>query len=254
MTKSILALMALAGMASAATDLIYWGGADGDDLLKKEDGCTPYLAQDNGTRLNRAPGSVVTTLTTENDATYNLVFDPSRDSNKTTPSFKLNQAIYLHEVNVVGDEKTNKPFPTSFTIDFGTAGSITTSSHLNFGQKVTSITLSASLTTEQLSTLAAAPGNVVTRTLMTGKGDSGIWNFGDSHISKTFIINNLEGYQCVGKVANAEGLQNGQFGYIYNDTAYGPDSVQLVIKAPEPTTATLSLLALAGLAARRRRA
>lgn len=242
MKKSILALMALAGMASAATDLIYWGGANGEDLLTISGGYTPYLAQDS----HRANGSVVTALTTENNADYNLVFNPSQDSNVATPSFKLNQAIYLNQLNVAGDT-----LPTSFTIDFGTAGSITTSSNINFGQSVTSITLSASLTEAQLAALAA--GEVVTRTLMTGKGNSGIWNFGDSHISKTFIIDNLEGYRYVGKVTSAEQLQFGQYGFIYNDTAYGPDSIQLVVQAPEPTTATLSLLALAGLAARRRR-
>ncbi|MGN0864944.1 MAG: PEP-CTERM sorting domain-containing protein [Akkermansia sp.] len=250
MKKSIIALMALAGMASAATNLIYWGGADEEDLLTIKDGYTPYLAQNS----TRADGSVVTTLTTENNADYSLVFDPSQNGNVTTPSFKLNQAIYLNQLDVAGDKNTNKPFPTSFTIDFGTAGSITTSSHLNFGQSVTSITLSASLTTEQLSTLAAAPGNVVTRTLMTGNGDSGIWNFIDAHVTKKITIDNLEGYQCVGQVASAEVLENGQFGFIYTGGGqYSANSVQLVVKAPEPATATLSLLALAGLAARRRR-
>lgn len=235
--------MALAGMASAATDLIYWGGANGEDLLKISGGYTPYLAQDS----HRASESVVTALTTENDATYNLVFNPSQDSSVTTPSFKLNQAIYLYEVNVAGDT-----LPTSFTIDFGTAGSITTGSHLNFGQSVTSFTLSASLTEEQLSTLAAAPGNVVTRTLMTGKGGNGIWNFIDRG-TKKITIDNLEGYVYVGQVASAEVLKNGEFGFIYTGDKASANSLQLVVKAPEPTTATLSLLALAGLAARRRR-
>lgn len=243
MKKSILALMALAGMASAASDLIYWGGANNYDLLTISGGYTPYLAENS----HRAPGSVVTALTTENDTTYNLVFNPSQDSNVVTPSFALNNALYLNQLTVAGDT-----LPSSFTIDFGTAGSITTARELNFGQSVTSFTLSASMTEDQLSALA--DGNVVTRTLMSGKGNYGIWNFGNRG-TKNFTINNLEGYDYVGAVASAEALQAGQFGYIYTDTA-SADSVTLVVKGlstPEPTTATLSLLALAGLAARRRR-
>ncbi|MGN0864943.1 MAG: PEP-CTERM sorting domain-containing protein [Akkermansia sp.] len=247
MKKSIIALMALAGMASASSPYLYYrGGANGYDLLTIENGYAPYLIQ-NG---NSAPQSVVTTLTTEDSSKYEFYFDPSRDSNVATPSFALNQAIYLGRLVAMGSTLS------SFTIDFGTAGSITTYYQIDFGSSVTSIKLSASLTTEQLSTLAAAPGNVVTRTLMTGKNAYGICHFGEENISKIFSINNLEGYEYKGLVASDEDLQAGEFGYIYTNTGNGPDYVQLVVKGlgtPEPTTATLSLLALAGLAARRRR-
>ena len=248
MKKSILALMALAGMASASNTLFYRGGANGYDLLTIENGYAPYLIKDNYS----APQSVVTTLTTENNGyKYELMFNPSRDSNVATPSFALNQAIYLGRLEAAGST-----LPSSVTIDFGTDGSITTYYQIDFGSSVTSFTLSASMTTDQLSTLAAAPGNVVTRTLMTGMNAYGICHFGDEDISKIFSINNLKSYQYVGKVLSDEDLQAGEFGYIYTDTGNGPDYVQLVVKGlgtPEPATATLSLLALAVMAARRRR-
>lgn len=243
MKKTLIALMALAGAASAASELIYWGGNNGQDLLTIQNGYTPYLST-NGS--NRAPGSIVDTLKTVGDVTYDLTFASKKDSNVRTPSFALNDAIYLNSLTV------GSLNPTSFTINFGTAGSITTAQNINFGEAVTSFTLSASMTDEQLVDLEA--GKVVTRTLMTGNANWGIWNFGDKG-TKTFIVDNLDGYKYVGAVANADELQAGQFGYIYNDTG-SIDSVDLVVKGlsiPEPTTATLSLLALAGLAARRRR-
>ena len=243
MKKTLIALMALAGMASAANELIYWGGNNGQDLLTIEDGYTPYLST-NGS--SRAPGSIIDTLKLEGDTTYDLTFASKKDSNVRTPSFALNDAIYLNSLTV-GDEN-----PTSFTIDFGTAGSITTAQNINFGQNIQHFTLSASMTDEQLIALEA--GEIVTRTLMTGNANYGIWNFGDKG-TKNVLINNLEGYTYVGAVKSADVLEAGQYGYIYSDSA-SVDSVALVVKGlsiPEPTTATLSLLALAGLAARRRR-
>lgn len=248
MKKTIIVLLAITGVASAASEsaaseLIYWGGNNGKDLLTIENGHTPYLST-NGT--HRADASIIEELKTMASAEYNLTFASKKDSNVRTPSFVLNDAIYLNSLTV-GDAN-----PTSFTINFGTAGSITTAQNINFGTEVTSFTLSASMTDEQMVDLKA--GKVVTRTLMTGKANWGIWNFGDKG-TKTFTIDNLDGYTYVGVVANTDELEAGQFGYIYNDTK-SIDSVDLVVKGlciPEPTTATLSLLALAGLAARRRR-
>lgn len=241
MKKIIITLLALAGTASAASELIYWGGNNGQDLLTITDGHTPYLSTDGSTR---APGSIVDTLKTAGDSTYDLTFTPTKDGNIKTPSFTLNDAIYLNSLTVGSDA------PTSFTIDFGIAGSITTAEKINFGQSVTSFTFSATMTDTQLTDLEA--GAVVTRTLMTGNGDYGIWNFGDKG-DKSITINNLNGYKCVGAVANENVLNAGEFGYIYNngDTK---DSIVLVVKGvPEPSTVTLSLLALAALMARRRR-
>ena len=243
MKKTLIALMALAGVASAASELIYWGGDRGEDLLTIANGYTPYLTV-NGN--NQAPGSVVNTLKTVGDNTYDLTFDPTRDGGIKNPSFALNDAIYLNSLTI-GENK-----PTSFTINFGTSGSITTAQNINFGESVQSFTISASMTDEQLVDLEA--GKVVTRTLMTGNANWGIWNFGDKG-TKTFSIDNLAGYTYVGAVENTDELKDGEFGYIYTNTD-SVDTVALAVKGlsvPEPTTATLSLLALAGLAARRRR-
>lgn len=84
---------------------------------------------------HRAPGSIVDTLKTVGDVTYDLTFASQKDSNVRTPSFALNDAIYLNSLTV-GSQN-----PTSFTINFGT--------------EVQSFTLSAAMTDEQLVDLEA---------------------------------------------------------------------------------------------------
>ena len=76
MKKTIIALMALTGVASAASELIYWGGSTGNDLLTIEGGYTPYLSADGA---QRAPGSIVDTLKTVGDTTYDLTFASKKD-------------------------------------------------------------------------------------------------------------------------------------------------------------------------------
>lgn len=121
-----------AGAASAASELIYWGGSNGQDLLTISGGYTPYLS---AVGSSRSPGSIVDTLKTVGDVTYDLTFASQKDSNVRTPSFALNDAIYLNSLTV-GSQN-----PTSFTINFGT--------------EVQSFTLSAAMTDEQLVDLEA---------------------------------------------------------------------------------------------------
>ena len=251
MKKTIIAWVALAGVSTAATDLYYWGGDGGYDLLTVSGDTTPYLTSD---KANQADKAVVTSITTAGNSEYNLIFDPNQNKEGNppapvkTPVFTLNSAIYLNKVNV------GSSAPTSITIDFGTNGSITSANEINFGQNLENITLKATLTDDQISTLSVADA-VVTRNLLNAGGNYGVWNF-DTAKSVTLEIVGLTGYEYKGLITSADDLTEGQYGYI-STTKNGVNAagtVQMVVKGiPEPTTATLSLLALAGLAARRRR-
>lgn len=251
MKKTIIALIALAGGASAATDLIYWGGDGGYDLLTISGSNTPYLTTD---KIHRGSSSIVDSITTVGNTDYSLIFNPSENKEGnppaavTTPVFKLSSSIYLNKVNIDGT-----PTPTSVTIDFGLSSSINSANEINFGKNI-NITLIAALTDAQLSDLTKA-GTVVTRTLLSAGGNYGVWNF-DTAKSVTLEIAGLSGYEYKGLVKSVDDLTDGQYGYISTTVngANAPGVVQMVVKGiPEPTTATLSLLALAGLAARRRR-
>lgn len=249
MKKTIVTLLVASSVALGATNLTYWGGDRGADLLTITDGYTSYLTA-NGSTL--AEGSVVAELKTVGSTAYNLVFSPTSDSSVSVynPSFALNDAIYLNSLTIGTSQ------PTSYTIAFGTNGSITTAQNINFGTAVTAFTFSASMTDAQLAELAT--GAVVTRDLLTGKANWGIWNYGDRG-TKNFTVDNVgDSYAYVGKVTDVAAMAEGTYGYVYTDTS-GTDKVTLVVKGiaapsvPEPTTVTLSLLALSGLAARRRR-
>lgn len=247
MKKTIVTLLVASSVALGATDLTYWGGDRGADLLTITGGNTDYLTANGSTR---AEGSVVAELKTVGSTAYNLVFSPTGDSGVYNPSFALNDAIYLNSLTIGASQ------PTSYTIAFGTNGSITTAQNINFGTAVTAFTFSASMTDAQLAELAT--GSVVTRDLLTGTANWGIWNYGDRG-TKTFTVDNVgDGYAYVGEVTDVAAMAEGTYGYVYTDTT-STDKVTLVVKGiaapavPEPTTVTLSLLALAGLAARRRR-
>ncbi|MBQ8517761.1 MAG: PEP-CTERM sorting domain-containing protein [Akkermansia sp.] len=234
-------------VALGATDLTYWGENRGADLLTITNGSTDYLTEDG---FRRADASVVTELKTAGSTTYNLVFSPTSDGDEYAPNFALNDAIYLNSLTI------GTSLPTSYTIAFGTNGSITTDQNINFGTSVTAFSFSASMTDAQLAQLAT--GAVVTRDLLTGRANWGIWNYVDKG-TKTFTVDNVgDAYEYVGAVGDVAAMAEGTYGYVYSDSS-GTDKVTLVVKGiaappvPEPATATLSLLALVGLAARRRR-
>lgn len=142
---------------------------------------------------------------------------------------------------------------STITMNFGTNGSLTTSSNVNFGQSLTQASFTAGVTQDQMAILAT--GGSVTRTLLTGTSNWGIWNLFD-HGTKSFVVEGLEDYEFVGMMKDASSLQAGQYALVYSDTN-GTDTVSMVVVGqelvPEPATATLSMLALAGLLARRRR-
>ena len=266
MKKTFIALLALAGVAGAATNLTYWGGYYNYDLLLTSSGYAPYI----GNGGSRASASVITAITTQGNNEYNLIFTPNGniedDVPTTNPTFTLNQAIYLDRMTV----GTGTDAPTSYTIDFGTNGSINTKfkadyngGGINFGAKVKdpggAITFNASLSDVQMTELMTTGTYFRNLLVAENNGGNGIWNLTDAN-SVTLTLNGLDGYKSKGIITDAkelEKLAEGEYClYVDQGTASRLSTAALYVKAaavPEPATATLSLLALCGLAARRRR-
>ena len=143
---------------------------------------------------------------------------------------------------------------TTGVITLGKGATITASS-IDFvnGQSNQSLTLNALFTDEIMLNLVdeAVAGTIYTQNLITLT--NGIRNMG-AITSTNLKLNNISqldalGYTNVGYITSADKLEKGQYGLVYTNSG-----MKLAAAAiPEPTTATLSLLALAGLAARRRR-
>lgn len=258
--KKTLVLLTLicAGIAAGAETptTTYWGGDNGFDLL--------YIGSDNpnafyclsstdgGSRLNKAQ---LPYLTTEGEETYDLLFKNVADA-----QFSLSQAVYFKTV------KVGTGSPTTYTIDFGTSGSLHTTEEMNFGASTQSIVLKASLSDGEVVSILEQD-HVYTRDLLCAMGNHGIWNAGTAEsgagkfnrISLTLSdMGSLNLTQHEGLFVNSiDALAVGEYGLLYT---IGTDShgkttniLSLAVKTPEPATATLSLLALAALASRRRR-
>ena len=156
------------------------------------------------------------------------------------------------QFNCANKTSTNT-YSTTGVITLGKGATIKASS-IDFvsGQSNQSLTLNALFSDENMLNLEkSAAGTIHSQTLITLT--SGIRNMGtitDSNL-KLGEISQLHdlGYTNVGYITSTDKLEKGQYGLVYTDTG-----MVLAAKAiPEPTTATLSLLALAGLMARRRR-
>ena len=291
MKKTLIALMALAGMASAATQsLTYWAGNTGGDILKLEGDWFPYLGLNGG----RLTGNAFSSLTTPGNTDYTLNFNVSdRDSN----SFAVNNGIYLNQITTTTDT-----ISTSLSIAFGANGSITCASSINFGTHVAgrtvdevktngALTLSATLSDAELASLAS--GKDVSRTLISGDYFTNTV-FADLVANTTLTLTGTDAtyagviyaetngdettyysaadvntqnagigdtqYVSAKSDAKALELEAGKsyivIGANYNAGYSSMKRISYLVTAPipEPTTATLSLLALAGLCARRRRA
>ena len=259
MKKTLITLLALSSVSMGATQLKYWGENNNKDLCTVGVNGLPYLGQGN----SRAPESVLDSIKTKDNTDYNLDFTDQK--NKASVSFIVNDALYFNQILSSGSVG-------SYAITFGANGSLTAATKYNdwggairFTEGAT-VTLTAAVSEEQLNS-AIASGKVYERTLIssTDTTSNAMWNVTNN---LTVTATGLDGYTYVGYVKDTTTLQKGQYGYtklLSDDENQGAaDGIALVFKAaapvepptpavPEPTTATLSLLALAGLAARRRR-
>ncbi|MBQ8445233.1 MAG: PEP-CTERM sorting domain-containing protein, partial [Opitutales bacterium] len=157
--------------------------------------------------------------------------------NSSSVSLDLDGALSLTQITV------GETSPDSVSIDFGTNGKITTTQELNFGGSVTAFTFTLALTDEELNDLNS--GENVSREILLGGGNWGIWNFGDKG-TKTISITNwdISNEDYVGVITDTSTLTDGQWGYIYTDTD-SQDSVSIYIAGiPEPSA--FGLLAGAG--------
>ncbi len=265
-TLTLIALAFAAVTAQGASTTLYWGGnTHKDNLLEIQSGTSesgltfPWLSNASGS--GRMDADELSTLTNPGDTTYDLKFNLTGDVD-----FALNDAIYFNSVTV----GANSTMPTNYTIDLGTKGSITTAREFNVGNAHNtdgSITLSADFSAETMAELTAAAHNGTvaeySRDLLVANGNNGFWNlkehYDNGHL--TFSSQTLaeSGLVYVGFVGSADEILNGQYGLVYTELGTAGvnggarESVMLLARTPEPATATLSLLALAALAARRKR-
>lgn len=180
-------------------------------------------------------------ITTPGNQDFTLKFD------NTDIYLKLDTPVYFNQITIGSN------LPATYTIDFGTNGRLNTSgAEINFGTNVTHFNLTASVSADALAELNK--GEIITRTLMYGATNWGIWNFSDRG-TKSISLNGIEGYTFIGQITNSAELQQGEYGYIYNDSD-NSDTVELAIAGlsiPEPKTTTLILLGVAALLFTRRR-
>ena len=146
----------------------------------------------------------------------------------------------------------NSSFTTTGAITLGQGATISATS-LDFvsGQNNQSLTITGTFDAEKLTGLTAstyAEGTSVVTNLITLT--SGVKNLGVAKMTFSDIdALDALGYTNLGVVSDASLVTCGTYGLVYSNTGFQLKAVSI----PEPTTATLSLLALAGLAARRRR-
>lgn len=274
MKKTLIALLALASVSYA--DWYNVTGTSGDDIFT--DNGTNYTMFVNGVGNTVAINETLREqLTTAGGTTHNINFGTADGGASISPSVSISEALYASQVATTR--------ATSLTIDFKESGSITASSSFTVGS--IPVKISASLSSSDQNILSG--GGTVVRNLITTDFFETVPNFKDSftlnlqadgltyggllysvytngtHTYYSFDDvtfntsgNNVNRYASVKNNATAFVLEAGKYYSVLSGTAVNGASVKhlsfvATAPIPEPTTATLSLLALAGLAARRRR-
>ena len=174
-------------------------------------------------------GSVYKALTTVGNTDYNLIF-----SQTDAVSLFVDTAVYFDSFNV------GSSVPSSFTLDFGTSGSITAKSTLTFGTKVKEEGGSINIVASGIAAGAE-------RLLLSTENTNGIWNLTDAKR----VTLRVDGYDTsLGRVSEGTTLSAGQAALVYKNKG-----LYLISGIPEPSAfgllAGLGALALA--ASRRRR-
>ncbi len=231
MKKTIITLLALAGVAAADSTQELWSlDFTGTNLTSSfADGVSlstlPTSGINNGLTLNNAPLTLTQTgsiLTYEDQFVFSVTLEVNSHLGNWPElvgfgnnSNNWKAAYYVQDSNFVLDKN-----------GFGTPD------ETNKAIGDVSVTLNTPIT---LSFKSDGEGTI---TMYVGDTVAGYTTIGDGYLTQT-----IEKFAIGGRIG-------GKAGNNADVTVYGA-SLSII---PEPTTATLSLLALAGLAARRRRA
>ncbi|MGN0865826.1 MAG: PEP-CTERM sorting domain-containing protein [Akkermansia sp.] len=256
-TITLICALALSTVASAATSVILGyqdknnsnepdqAITDGADLFGYSQwGYARYLYPNGNERLhlaeqtkNFAPTAEKIALTTPGNTNYDLMLNAAfGDYN-----FSVNEAVYANSFTLVDVYNQNLH---NLTINFGDSGSITTQNQFNIGQGIHGYKGENKFQISVIGTTTAS----INRTLITCKE---FWNVKNVYdVGKlSLLAEGMDGFANVGVVTSAEAIGEYEYGLVLTTS-----SLTFVSKVPEPATATLSLLALVGMAARRRRA
>lgn len=256
-TITLICALALSTVASAATSVTLGYQSDlnsnepnqaitdGADLFGYSGwGYALYLYPKGTSRLHLAdkdnkfaPTAEKIALTTQGNADYDLMLNSAfGDYN-----FSVNEAVYANSFTLVNVYDKNLH---NLTINFGDSGSITTQNQFNIGQGIHTYDGASEFLISVKGTTTAS----INRTLITCKE---FWNVANVHSAGKLNLSaeGMDGFTNVGVVTSAEEIGEYEYGLVLNAS-----SLTFVSKVPEPATATLSLLALVGMAARRRRA
>ena len=274
MKRTLIALIALAGMANAAWYNVT--GTTGDDLFTDNGTQYTMFVDGNGNKV-AISDELKSVLTTSGGTLHNLNFGTADGGAPINTSVSISDALYVNQIHTTRSE--------SVTIHFNEAGSLNASAQWSIGS--IPVNISASLSSSEQNALSN--GETITRTLATVDYFDTVPNFKDSltlniqadglsyggllysvysngsHTYYSFddVTFNTTGnfpnrYASVKSGATAYELEAGKYYSVLSGTQSGGAAVKYLsfvatAPIPEPTTATLSLLALAGLAARRRR-
>lgn len=272
MKKTLITLLALSGIANAAWYNVT--GTSGADIFANDG--TNYTMFNDGYGANVAVSTdLETALTTAGNTSNSLNFGTAQ-SGTASPSVSISDALYVDQVHTTR--------AASLTLNFNEGGSITAGGMFNIGS--ISVNLKASLSGTETESLNN--GGTVVRTLITTDYFETVPNFKDtltlsidaegltyggliysvySEGSHTYYSiddvtfntsGNVGRYASVASNATTLELEAGKYYSVLSGTAASGASVKhlsfvATAPIPEPATATLSLLALAGLATRRRR-
>lgn len=267
MKKTLTALAVFAGIALGDQDLTIDGTTTGNfDSLNGNGNTVCDISVTETATVARIDGSSINNLTTitlmvADNATFTVTGNaklPFNNTNKTystmvtlgeNSQFNVNGILYFGSRN---STYTGIVQNTSITFGSGASMTVGTLETVAAGGGTSSLTLTAYFDADAIDYLTNEENFysdvTYTRTLVTAT--NGFSNYTADSFSLTGIADlDTLGYANVGVVTSMDSLKDGDYGLLYTN-----NQLSLVAKTiPEPATAALSLLALAGLTVRRRR-
>ena len=250
MKKTIIALVALAGVASAGSvltaDFTTGSQPDGWDTTNLKNNHTPHFTWNGNGAINNGNWTVVSLSTAVNltsDKTYTIKFDTYSNGNENQNVFYLSSDTYSL---AIGNSYNSNNYVSIGQMDTAAQGVRISFQKADGATQITdlldtSTANDVSVHTNLSYTLTLSAGTLAV-SVVDGANPSKTWAT-SVDIADSFNFTSL-GWAVDGS-SGATGIQN--ISITTPDIPSGEGTI------PEPTTATLSLLALAGLAARRRR-